>query len=69
MSRLRRPAKPGFTLSWHRDDPPSPQFPEGYWVAATNDGGYDGWGDSPINALADLVNALARATDDRLEAQ
>jgi hypothetical protein len=65
---MTRPG-PGFTLSFARDDPPSPQYPEGYWHAVTNDGGYDGVGTSPETALADLVNALAKATDDRLEAQ
>lgn len=53
--------EPGFKLSFYRDDPPSPQFPEGYWVAVTNDGGYDGFGASPENAMVDLINALAKA--------
>lgn len=51
--------EPGFKLSFHQDDPPSRQYPNGYWHAITNDGGYDGDGDSPINAMADLINALA----------
>jgi hypothetical protein len=53
--------KPGFTLSFHRDDPPSNPHPEGYWYARTNDRGYDGVGDSPENAMGDLINALAAA--------
>ena len=52
---------PGFKLSFYQDDPPNPQYPKGYWVAVTNDGGYDGCGDSPENAMADLINALAKA--------
>jgi hypothetical protein len=57
----------GFTLSFHRDDPPSPQYPKGYWMASSGRGGYDGVGDSPVNALADLCNALAGALEEEAD--
>lgn len=32
-----------------------------HWYAATDDGGYDGAGVTPLDAVCDLVTALERA--------
>lgn len=41
-----------------------PEHPNGYWYAATSDGGYDATGATPIDAMAALVVVLDRALRD-----
>lgn len=52
-----------FHISFHRDEPPARSYPNGYWVAQTNDGNYDGVGGSPEDAMAALINVLVREAE------
>lgn len=45
--------EPGFRLRYDRNG--SSKYPYGYWYAVTNDGNWDADGDSPLNAISNLL--------------
>jgi hypothetical protein len=48
-------------LEFYQDSPA--QYPNGYWYASTTNGDYDADGDTPLNAITNLVLVLAKALD------
>lgn len=52
-------SKLGFHLRFDGEE--SNKYPHGYWYACTNDDNWDADGDSPLNALANLVKVLHKA--------
>lgn len=40
------------------DSNSSPKYPNGYWYAITDDGGWDGVGVTPLDALACLIEGI-----------
>ena len=54
--------KAAFELRWDGDF--NARYPNGYWYARTADGSWDAAGDTPLNALANLVTVLYEALRD-----
>jgi hypothetical protein len=55
----------GFHLRFDGEE--SNKYPNGYWYACTNDENWDADGDTPLNALANLVSVLHKALTNRDE--